>query len=469
MKRALFLLMLVYCWLPFVTADEIPGIKPTALDQYVATPDPNYEYQLEQSEEGEGFTSYMLQMTSQSWLSEEEVDRPLWKHWMIIVKPDEVKTSTGLLFIGGGSNKGEPPKLDNRTRELAEVAVKTNSVVTVLYQVPNQPLHFTGEKVDKYKERGRYEDELIAYCWDQYLRTEDPIWATRLPMVKSAVRAMDTVTLFLGSEEGGNTTVDTFVVAGGSKRGWTTWMTAAVDPRIKAIIPIVIDLLNVVESFKHHWRVYGFWAEAIGDYVEMGLMDHLTSPEFKKLAELVEPYEYRARFVMPKFIINAAGDQFFCPDSSQFYYEDLPGEKQIRYVPNAGHGLDDSDAIESLAAFYYAILYDVPRPDYSWEFLEDGSIRVETEEQPVEVKLWQATNPETRDFRLDTIGKAWSSTKLEAEEEGVYAGNVEEPEEGWTAYFVELTYNMAGKAPLKYTSGVRVVPDTLPYTYPPEK
>ena len=58
---------------------------------------------------------------------------------------------------------------------------------------------------------------------------------------------------------------------------------------------------------------------------------------------------------MPKFIINASGDQFFLPDSSQFYFDELPGVRYLRYVPNADHSLKGSDATESLLACYNAI------------------------------------------------------------------------------------------------------------------
>ena len=52
-----------------------------------------------------------------------------------------------------------------------------------------------------------------------------------------------------------------------------------------------------------------------------------------------DPYEYRDRLTMPKFLVNATGDQFFLPDSWKFYLGDLPGETHVRYVPNADHGL----------------------------------------------------------------------------------------------------------------------------------
>ena len=232
----------------------------TALDKYVAAPDTNYSFHVVNTIRGKDYTIYILEMTSQAWLTTNEVDRPLWKHWVNIVRPDSVVHSKALLFIAGGANDGKPPK--SADGNMVGIALATKSVVAELKMVPNQPLVFAGET------QGRKEDSLIAYTWDKFLRTGDPKWPARLPMTKAAVRAMDTVTAFCGSPEGGNVKVDGFVVAGGSKRGWTTWTTAAVDKRVVAIVPFVIDVLNMEASMLHHyarlrflgaigWRLYG--------------------------------------------------------------------------------------------------------------------------------------------------------------------------------------------------------------------
>ena len=110
---------------------------------------------------------------------------------------------------------------------------------------------------------------------------------------QAAVRAMDAVQQYIDDRH--DHRIDDFIVIGGSKRGWTTWTTAAVDNRVVAIMPIVIDLLNVEESFKHHYQVYGGYAAAVGDYEYMGIMKWMGSPEFAALMDIVEPYEYRDR------------------------------------------------------------------------------------------------------------------------------------------------------------------------------
>src|SRR6267142_717663 len=102
------------------TGTQVAWSEPTALDEYVARPDTNYSYHLVTNFPGQGQTTYVLEMTSQAWLTTNEVDRPLWKHWVIIVKPDEVTSSKSLLFISGGSNRPQPPKsADNNFIQIA--------------------------------------------------------------------------------------------------------------------------------------------------------------------------------------------------------------------------------------------------------------------------------------------------------------------------------------------------------------
>lgn len=433
-----------------------PANDQTALDKYVAAPDPTYKYELVGKAPGKGYTTYIIKMTSQTWRSTAEVDRNVWWHWMIMVKPDEVKTSKSLLYISGGNNNSSAPK--DADQPIIQIAMATKSVVTELRMIPNQPLTFSDDK------KPRVEDEFIAYTWDKFLKTGDETWPARLPMTKAAVRAMDTVISFCGSEAGGNTKIDGFVVTGGSKRGWTTWTTAAVDRRVVAIAPFVIDLLNVIPSFQHHFAVYGYYAPAIGDYEAMGIMNQQNSQRYRELMKIVEPYEYRRRFTMPKFIINATGDEFFLPDSWQFYYNDLPGVKYLRYVPNTGHSLRGTDAWMTLLACYNAILTNADLPQFDWKIEKDGGVRVQTRTRPTEVKLWQATNPGARDFRLTTIGPKWKSSPLQDQGNGVYVAKVAPPKRGFTAYMVELTFPSGQPlAPFKFTTGVKVIPDIEPF------
>lgn len=432
----------------------------TALDAYVAAPDTNYAFHLVRTVPGKDRTIHLLELTSQAWLTTNEVDRPVWKHGLNVVRPDHVTSSQALLFISGGANDGKPAKTPDDN--LVRIALATGSVVAELKMVPNQPLVFAGET-----ER-RTEDSIIAYTWDKFLRTGDPKWPARLPMTKAAVRAMDTITTFCASPEGGSLKVDSFVVAGGSKRGWTTWTTAAVDQRVTAIVPFVIDVLNVEASMSHHYAAYGFWAPAVDNYTSFHIMDWLGTPENLALMRIEDPYTYRQRLTLPKFIINAAGDQFFLPDSSQFYFDQLPGVKYLRYVPNTDHSLKGSDAFETLLACYHAVLTQAPLPRFSWSLERDHGWRVTTKDKPLAVKLWQATNPDARDFRIETLGPKYESAELKDQGEGVYIGTVETPPKGWRACLVELTFPSTGPTPFKFTTPVRVVPDTLPYRFEPK-
>ena len=435
----------------------------TALDRYVAKPDPVFAWTVSKTLPAEGATATLIDLTSQRWLTEADVEQPVWKHWLVVVTPAKVTSDIGMLFITGGRNDRNPPATPSKW--LVDAARDTGTVTAELRMVPNQPVVFKDDPTHK----PRTEDDFIAYTWKHFLLTGDDRWPARLPMTKSAVRAMDTVTAFASSAAGGGHTVGRFVVSGASKRGWTTWTTAVVDTRVIAIAPAVIDLLNVEPSFIHHFRAYGAYSDAVKDYVEQGVMDWIGTPQFRALMKIEEPYEYRERLTMPKLLLNASGDQFFLPDSSQFYFDKLRGENHLRYVPNTNHSLDKSDALESLHAFYASVVKGTPRPEFSWTFEKDGAIKVVSKERPEAVTLWQATNPDARNFRLDAIGPVYQSTVLTPSGPNTWVARVPAPAKGWTAFFVELSFSTGGKYPFKFTTAVRVLPDTLPFPAPVPK
>ena len=91
--------------LVLVAAPLTPG---TPLDDYVAAPDSSYRYSVLNTVSGPGYTAYIIEMTSQSWRSADEVDRTLWKHWLTIVNPINAGGDKALdaVLVGGIEGRG---------------------------------------------------------------------------------------------------------------------------------------------------------------------------------------------------------------------------------------------------------------------------------------------------------------------------------------------------------------------------
>lgn len=430
--------------------------RATPLDDYVTAPDPAFTYGPTPANviTGTGYTANIWYMASGTWRDASEVDRPLWEHWLTIIVPDTVSYTKAMMLITGGSNKPTPPtSVDS---DIAQIAVATQSIIASVAQIPNERLKFTDETDPRYIDDGRTEDEIIAYAWDKFRTTGDPTWLPRLPMTRAVIRAMDVV-------QAEHPTIDGFLVAGASKRGHTTWTTGIADPRAEAIVPMVIDYMHIVPSMQHHWDAYGFWAPSVHDYEDMGIMTWMYSDEFQALCDVVDAYENIDRLTQPKYVMNSTGDQFFLPDSSQFYFDALQGEKYLRYVPNTDHGIDsDPGAIQDFVAYYSAYLNGTPKPDFSWTKQSDGSLHVQTVTTPTAVRLWQAANTTARDFRIDTIGATWTSSDLADQGGGLYIGQIPSPTQGWAAFLVELEFPSGGPYPFRFTTEVSVIPDTLP-------
>ncbi|MCP3860868.1 MAG: YeeE/YedE family protein, partial [Phycisphaeraceae bacterium] len=87
-------------------------------------------------------------------------------------------------------------------------------------------------------------------------------------------------------------------------------------------VPIVFDHLNMDEQVAHHFDSYGFYSDALADYIAFDLLNRLTEPEGQTLLAIRDPYAYRDRLTRPKVLIHAAGDEYFLPDAAQFYFHD---------------------------------------------------------------------------------------------------------------------------------------------------
>ncbi|HOQ31740.1 MAG TPA: PhoPQ-activated protein PqaA family protein, partial [Candidatus Hydrogenedens sp.] len=430
------------------------------LEDYVNLPDSSYTYTITTTESSFTHTYYVVDLTSQTWRNSSEVNRTLWKHWLTIIVPTSITKTKGLLIISGGNNGSSATNL----RDYAQyIALLTGAPVALLEQVPNQPLLFAGES------SSRTEDEIIAYSFDKYLQTynegnPDPYWPVLLPMVKSAVRAMDTIQEIVLNNH--SKTINGFVVGGASKRGWTTWLTGAVDSRVIAIVPIVIDVLKMDIQMDHQYKCYGFFSETLTPYNELHIFERMSTPGGYALRQIVDPYSYLSNYTMPKYIINACGDEFFLPDSSRFYYHELPGECRLKYTPNVGHSMGDSfdlSTVYPLITYFNSVATGGSRPNYSWQFLPDGSIQVQVSTNPTSVKLWEAVNPTARDFRYyDGTGPTWTSTNLSETSPGskTYLATVTPPTSGWKVYMVEINFSNGSYV---FTTDIGITPYMRPY------
>src|SRR5262249_8166943 len=171
-------------------------------DKYIKKPDPTYSWKVTKTIEGKDSKTFIVQLKSQTWRTKEDVDRPVWEHWVTVVVPNKPASDKAFLYISGGANDGPPPEKADLLPGL--IATATNTVVVELTQIPNQPLIFHNDGVK------RKEDDLIGYGWDQFLKTDDPTWLPRLPMVKSVVRTMDCVQELVKSDQGGGHKVEKF-------------------------------------------------------------------------------------------------------------------------------------------------------------------------------------------------------------------------------------------------------------------
>lgn len=423
-RLVLSLALLIAACCSISHAEDTPQI-PDGLSKYVARPESVYRWELRGKTAREKGAVYDLHLVSQTWQG------LVWEHHLQVFQPADIQPAKTMVLW----NQGGRPS-DGSAAFGWDLAQKIGSPVAFLYGVPNQPL--LGNKV---------EDALIAETFVRYLETKDASWPLLFPMVKSVVKAMDALQAF--SDQEWKQPLQSFIVTGASKRGWTTWLTGATDPRVKAIAPMVIDTLNMRAQTPHQLKSFGKYSDQIHDYTERGLVPMPDTPEAKHLWAMVDPWIYRERLKLPKLMLNGANDPYWTTDALNLYWDDLPGSKWVTYVPNAGHNLeqrgedgskDRRRAMHSLAAFARHIIRDTPMPRVVWKHDDDNNqarLTIDAEPAPRAARLWM-TSAATHDFRMTR----WKDQTLKAGSNIV--GTMPMPTSGNVAFFAELDYDVDG-------------------------
>jgi len=395
-----------------------------ALHNYLVNKDNSFSWEIRERFTAGGSDVAVLKLTSQEWRDIK------WVHQLTIIAPSEINTDGALLFITGGSIRDGEPKWkgadDGLFKMMALVAARNKAVVAIISQVPNQPLY-----------ENLTEDALISFTLHNFRNDRDYTWPLLFPMTKSAISAMDAVQQYAGKEL--KKKINRFVVSGASKRGWTTWLTGSQDPRVAAIAPMVIDVLNMPVNIDYQKKVWGDYSIQIEDYVKLGLAQDLSSSAGKDLAAMIDPYSYRKNLTMPKLIMMGTNDEYWPADAVKNYIYEIPGENYLRYEPNAGHDMGGGQgAMMALSAFFNKVIYNKPQSLCEWEVTSDTvhtDLTIKASSDIVKATLWSCDSPD-QDFRNDKF----RNHDFSVNDPSNIIIEIHHPESGYKAFYVELTY-----------------------------
>ena len=264
---------------------------------------------------------------------------------------------------------------------------------------------------------------------------------------------------------------------------------------------------------------YGGWSFALSDYWLMNITSNLDSPAFAALSSIVDPLSYFNRIsLLPIYNIQTSGDEFFLLDNIRFsrqFFKEASGGREPdsffwqRQLPNCEHDLFFSwcrpVVIQGVCGWLANLLPSLWErrntssslplplplpppssllPSFPFNISSSGS-RICSFPQSLpsspllRVHMYSShtINDTRRDFRL-AVGSGphhekpfpslslWQSNIIEANEEGMYCGNIEIPAagEGWNAFYLEGEFqSIDGKNTMAFTTDVSIVPQDYPF------
>ncbi len=260
--------------------------------------------------DGKEVTYLAVEFASILWKGKE------WRHRAWIFYSAECESELGAVVAGGPGPSGfKHFAMEFGAKAVAETCVP----VLILLDVPNDQF-------------GLEETELMAYSVSKALETGDMTWHLAYPMAFAYARAMTLESLFVPSHP------DRFVLSGGSKRGFTTWIVAAYDDRVVAIAPRSFNGANLTALLESHYQVYGGPVGSMAVMEAYGVLDQVNvSGHLEELLEVYDPVSHFDELSLPVMVIFGTADQLSPPTVEWTYAPYYSGPLWFEVVPNATH------------------------------------------------------------------------------------------------------------------------------------
>ena len=72
----------------------------------------------------------------------------------------------------------------------------------------------------------------------------------------------------------------------------------------------------------------------------MNITNKLDDPLFETAMDIIDPFSYRDKILMPKLVVDGTMDEFFLLDDSTYWWHEMPNAYELNrfiMVPNADH------------------------------------------------------------------------------------------------------------------------------------
>mmetsp|Transcript_23927 Transcript_23927/g.48699 ORF Transcript_23927/g.48699 Transcript_23927/m.48699 type:complete len:548 (-) Transcript_23927:26-1669(-) len=439
--------------------------------KYIALPDAHYSWRDTRTRlNGVDPTTfirwkgYVLNMTSQKWLTTDSVSSPIQWHTVVVVVPDNLEPGNwanliidfgldhypdenstfdqeyimnrypgsrdiqNIFVINNRTILDYKPELKRAVCKTGYLATHTRSVSISLFNALNEVQVFKDDPAHMLKSQ----DLIKAYSWFEFMKYggNEPERIMELPVAKAVVRTLDTVTDFTKGLPSGEVT--NFAVVGLSKLGMATWMTSAIDERVKAIAPVALPpgRRPTVESPRASLIDQ---SDSQDPYDKVSEWKLQYPAEFQRLMGIIDWGSWINQLTKPVLYVQDTNDAWFDGGIAGVgsWLPMLPVHARVLFV-KATHGTALMAGLSGVAAFFRSQRLGEKAPQISYDLNSSSrtlTVRQVSSHTPSSVRLVSAVTCSKFDATTYMFGDSsqqpsflnslWNEAPDEVPEQGV--------------------------------------------------